>query len=71
MADPPVVPAVTHMNNYANIFGLNQSFTNAINKRALDCGFPQYMDTALAFPPKGKFKEPVNATNDSKLPVSV
>ncbi len=61
---------MTHFNNYANVFGLNQSFTNAINKRANDCGYIEYMENALTFPPKGKFKEPVNATNDSKLPVS-
>ncbi|ETI26220.1 hypothetical protein G647_02997 [Cladophialophora carrionii CBS 160.54] len=59
------VPAVTHLNNYANVFGLNQTFMTAINKRAHDCGFPQYMDNALTFPPKGKFKEPVNATNEN------
>ena len=57
---------MTHFNNYANIFGLNQSFTKAINQRANDCGFPQYMANALTFPPKGKLQEPVNATNESK-----
>jgi carboxypeptidase D len=59
-------PAVTHLNNYANVFGLNQTFMKAINQRANDCGFPQYMEKALTFPPAGKFQEPANATNDSK-----
>ncbi|OAL20240.1 hypothetical protein AYO20_11512 [Fonsecaea nubica] len=57
------VPAVTHMNNYANVFALNDSFVAAINKRAEDCGYIEYMENALTFPPKGKFMEPVNASN--------
>lgn len=55
------------MNNYNNVFGLNQTFVKAINQRAQDCGYFSYMDNALTFPPKGKFQEPVNATNDSEL----
>jgi hypothetical protein len=54
------------MNNYNNVLGLNQSFVTAINKRAEACGLPQYMENALTFPPKGKFKTPANASNDGK-----
>jgi carboxypeptidase D len=53
------------MNNYANIFGLNQTFVKAINQRAELCGFPQYMENVLQYPPKGKFQEPVNASSDA------
>ena len=62
---------MNHLNNYNNVFGLNQTFMTAINKRAHDCGYPQFVDSALTFPPKGKIQEPVNATNESELLVYV
>lgn len=65
---PPSAPAVTHLNNYANVFGLNESFTKAINARAEECGYFAYMEEALTFPPKGKFMPPVNGTNDGGFP---
>ncbi|KEF52364.1 carboxypeptidase [Exophiala aquamarina CBS 119918] len=54
-------PAVTHLNNYANIFALNQSFMSDINERAAKCGYLDFMEKALTFPPAGKFIAP----NDS------
>ncbi|OAP63694.1 hypothetical protein AYL99_02921 [Fonsecaea erecta] len=61
------VPAATHMNNYANVFGLNDSFVSAVTKRAEQCGYIEYMENALTFPPKGKFHEPVNSSNPDCL----
>ncbi|KAK5048565.1 hypothetical protein LTR84_005656 [Exophiala bonariae] len=54
-------PAVTHLNNYANIFALNESFMSDINERAQKCGYLDFMEKALTFPPAGKFIAP----NDS------
>ncbi|EXJ93307.1 carboxypeptidase [Capronia coronata CBS 617.96] len=54
-------PAVTALNNYKNVFALNQSFMHDINARAERCGYFDFMDKALTFPPAGKFVAP----NDS------
>ncbi|EXJ80079.1 carboxypeptidase [Capronia epimyces CBS 606.96] len=51
-------PAVTALNNYQNIFALNQSFLHDINSRAERCGYFQFMEEALTFPPTGKFTAP-------------
>ena len=54
-------PAVTHLNNYANVFALNETFMTSINQRAEQCGYFSFMEKALTFPPAGKFTAP----NDS------
>ncbi|KIV79766.1 hypothetical protein PV11_07311 [Exophiala sideris] len=51
-------PAVTALNNYENVFALNQSFLTEINQRAESCGYFAFMEEALTFPPKGKFMAP-------------
>jgi carboxypeptidase D len=51
-------PAVTHLNNYANVFALNDTFMTSINERAEKCGYFSFMEEALTFPPKGKFTAP-------------
>lgn len=51
-------PAVTHLNDYANIFSLNETFMTSINERAEKCGYFKFMEEALTFPPKGKFMAP-------------
>lgn len=56
-----VAPAVTHLNNYANVFALNDTFMTDINARAERCGYFSFMEEALTFPPAGKFTAP----NDS------
>lgn len=56
-----VAPAVTQLHNYANVFALNETFMTQINQRAERCGYLQFMEEALTFPPAGKFTAP----NDS------
>lgn len=51
-------PAVTHLNNYQNVFALNDSFVENVNQRAESCGYFSFMEEALTFPPKGKFMAP-------------
>ena len=53
-------PAVTHLNNYANVFALNETFMTEINQRAEQCGYFSFMEEALTFPPKGKFENTLN-----------
>jgi carboxypeptidase D len=49
-------PAVTHLNNYANIFALNETFMTSIHHRAEICGYFDFMTEAMTFPPAGKFE---------------
>ena len=49
---------MTHLNNYANVFGLNETFMTQINARAEKCGYFQFMEEALTFPPNGIFTVP-------------
>ncbi|KAK6373533.1 hypothetical protein LTS17_008025 [Exophiala oligosperma] len=49
---------ITHLNNYAPVFALNESFMTSINERAEKCGYFDFMEEALTFPPKGKFTAP-------------
>ena len=57
-ADAKLVPAVTHLNNYAPVFALNDTFMTSINQRAEQCGYFDFMEQALTFPPSGKFVPP-------------
>ena len=52
-------PAVWHLNDYSNIFGLNETFMTEINARAEKCGYFKFMEEALQFPPKGKLYPPI------------
>ncbi|KAI1342502.1 carboxypeptidase [Xylariaceae sp. FL0016] len=54
-------PAVTHLNNYANVFALNESTMASVNQKAEDCGYFAWMEEALTFPPAGKFTSPNNS----------
>ncbi|KAK5121456.1 hypothetical protein LTR85_005289 [Meristemomyces frigidus] len=55
-------PAVTHLNAYSNIFGLNETFMTSINERAEKCGYFQFMDYALSFPPPTKIPTAPNSS---------
>ncbi|KAI9038994.1 putative serine carboxypeptidase (CpdS) [Aspergillus affinis] len=50
-------PAVRHFNHYANLFALNDSFVSEINSRAERCGYDQFLDEALTYPPPKNFPE--------------
>ncbi|KAG8160733.1 hypothetical protein KVR01_008997 [Diaporthe batatas] len=57
-------PAVQYLNARRSYFNLNDTFMEHINQEALYCGFTEYMDKALTFPPKGPIPLPLsmNAT---------
>lgn len=58
------VPTVDYLNKHSSYFNLNETFTNDVNERARDCGYTDFMEQALTFPPKGPFALPhsVNET---------
>ncbi|KAK4574869.1 hypothetical protein LTR86_001711 [Recurvomyces mirabilis] len=55
-------PSVWHLNDYSNIFGLNETFMTDINARAEKCGYFEFMETALTFPPLGKLPTAPNSS---------
>ncbi|KAF2125792.1 carboxypeptidase cpdS precursor [Dothidotthia symphoricarpi CBS 119687] len=54
------IPAAGFLDKWAGLFNLNESFTEDIHKRAAECGYTDYMETYLTFPPPGKFPTPEN-----------
>ncbi|KAL8680007.1 MAG: hypothetical protein Q9186_003773 [Xanthomendoza sp. 1 TL-2023] len=42
-----------YVNEYSNIFGLNDTFMADINQRAETCGYTEFMNSSLQFPPTG------------------
>ncbi|KAL2010376.1 hypothetical protein VTN00DRAFT_6183 [Thermoascus crustaceus] len=47
-------PSVLALNHFKNVFALNETFMTDINKRAEECGYNEFMENALTYPPKGK-----------------
>lgn len=56
--------SVQYLNKYSTYFNLNDSFMDAVNDRAKECGFTDFMAEALKFPPNGTFAFPdsINVT---------
>lgn len=55
------VPAVPYVDHWKDLFNLNASFTDSIHRRADECGYTEYIDKYLTFPPPaGPFPEPAN-----------
>jgi carboxypeptidase D len=44
---------VGYLNENANIFNLNQTAMDWLNKKNVECGFADFMENALSYPPKG------------------
>lgn len=53
-------PAVQFLNTYSALFNLNETFTTEINERAENCGYNDFLEEALTFPPAGKFPKPTS-----------
>lgn len=46
-------PAAAYAREWANIFNLNSTFMDRINNASATCGFDDFMENSLQFPPKG------------------
>ncbi|KAI0051492.1 alpha/beta-hydrolase [Auriscalpium vulgare] len=44
-------PAVSFVHKFENVFGFNQSFMASLDARATSCGYTQYLETHLTYPP--------------------
>lgn len=56
--------AVGYLNKFNDIFGLNDTFLAAINSRADACGYTEFMENALQFPPAGQIPSAPSSTRD-------
>ena len=52
------IPAVPFVDQWSGLFNLNDSFTADIHKRAKECGYTDYMEKYLTFPPVSKLPQP-------------
>ena len=66
-ANSIVVPVVPYLNHWENTFALNESFMAAAQERADSCGYTDYINTYLTFPPPGPLPMPKNSSLDCDL----
>lgn len=59
----PSVPIVAFLDYWEDVFDLNASFTAAIHERADSCGYTDYINKYLTYPPPGPFPTPTNSSN--------
>ena len=55
-------PSVPALNYWSNVFNLNETFMTSINQRAESCGYIEFMNNALVFPPTGKLPTAPNSS---------
>ncbi|KAJ5971244.1 Peptidase S10 serine carboxypeptidase [Penicillium vulpinum] len=48
-------PAVAALNHYSSVFALNSTFMTEINERADKCGYTDFLEKALTYPPPKNF----------------
>jgi carboxypeptidase D len=58
------VPAVAYVDKWSGLFNLNATFTEDIHTRAANCGYTDYLNTYLTFPPPGPLPQPNKSAND-------
>lgn len=64
------VPAVPYVQEYANLFNFNDTFMEELNQRHQECGYQDYLDKYLAFPPSDRQPpEHFNSTKDAHCDV--
>ncbi|CAO2653238.1 Nn.00g026490.m01.CDS01 [Neocucurbitaria sp. VM-36] len=54
------IPAVPFVDKWAGLFQFNETFMKDIHERADQCGYTEYIETYLTFPPSGKLPTPAN-----------
>jgi len=55
------IPAVPFVDFWGPLLDLNSTYLAEIHRTAQDCGYTQYLEQYLVFPPKGKLPTPPNA----------
>ena len=60
-----VVPAVAYLDYWAPVFSLNASYTEYLHNLSSECGYTDYLNEYLVYPPVGILPTPPNATNEA------
>ncbi|EKM58970.1 uncharacterized protein PHACADRAFT_249107 [Phanerochaete carnosa HHB-10118-sp] len=60
------MPAVNFVNKYKGVFSLNETYMAQIQSLADSCGYTNYSDTFVTFPPKGPLPIPGNNTEGAR-----
>lgn len=53
-----VIPAVPMVDHWSNLFNLNDTFMEHLHTRFQACGYEEFFNTAMTFPPSGKLPHP-------------
>ncbi|KAF2114320.1 carboxypeptidase cpdS precursor [Lophiotrema nucula] len=57
------VPAVAFVDKWAGLFNFNKTFTDYLHTQADTCGYTDYLNKYLTFPPVGKLPQPSSGPN--------
>ncbi|KAB8236842.1 hypothetical protein ETB97_000590 [Aspergillus alliaceus] len=60
-------PAVRHLNHFASVFALNETFLADVNSRADKCGYNKFLDEALTYPPPKDFPAAPKVTSECAI----
>ncbi|KAJ4337163.1 hypothetical protein N0V87_004834 [Didymella glomerata] len=63
------IPSVPFVDRWSGLFNLNETFTKEIHDRADKCGYTEYMEKYLTFPPPGKFPTPAKNASDPECSI--
>jgi carboxypeptidase D len=66
LTDKSAVPAVPYVDYWKELFNLNNTFLEDIHSRADHCGYTDYINKYLTFPPPGHLPAPVSGKDDPK-----
>ena len=56
------MPAVPFVDYWSGLFSLNETYLASIHERADSCGYTEYFDTYLTFPPPGPAPDTLNSS---------
>ncbi|KPI41427.1 Carboxypeptidase cpdS [Cyphellophora attinorum] len=59
------IPTVPLVDFWGPLFNLNASFVEYLHTTADECGYTQFLEEALVYPPKGILPSPPNVANDN------
>nr|POE56323.1 putative serine carboxypeptidase [Quercus suber] len=58
------IPAVPFVDYWQGLFSFNETFMTDIHTRADECGYTDFIETAMQFPPSGPLPTPPNVDGD-------
>ncbi|KAF2861342.1 alpha/beta-hydrolase [Piedraia hortae CBS 480.64] len=57
------IPAVAFVEFWEHLFAFNETFMTHLRTQSRECGYDEYLATALTYPPKGPLPPPPSANN--------